>query len=712
VSRSYAGAASAAVLAAALAGVAFVAKGGTELGRSTLVEVLLLLAGGALVAAALLYGPSGRIHGGWSVLALAVLTALTVLSLLWSIAPELTFVDAGRALAYLAVFAAAVGAARLWPKGASVVAKGVLAGAALVVAYALASRVWPGALAEDELSNRIGQPYGYWNAVGTTAALIVPLALWHGSRRAGSLAGNALAYPATGLAALGILLSQSRGALAAALLVALVWFAFVPLRLRSLPVLLLPSLLAAAVAAWALSKDAFSKGLQPLAVREDVAGEFGALVVLMLLLATLAGLGAELLLRRGAPSAELRRRIGIAAIAVACAVPLVLLTSVALSDRGLGGTIDDRVDELTSETAEQPGQGAERFGAASSSRGLYWREAGKVFADRRLSGTGAGTFGISRLRHRKTHLVSRHAHGFVVQTLADTGILGLLATLALLAAWLAAAGRATGVVLPFRRSGDERPRRDWTPERIAVVALALSALAFGLQSIVDWTWFVPAPAVMALVAAGFVAGRGPVSTLAGEAGAAALPRPGPERSATLGGKRIPIPGRARLVAAAAVLLTALLCAWATWQPERAENLSDETLDLIAERDLAQAAEKASDAEDANPLSPRPLFAQASVLSAAGRRDRAAGRLERAVLRFPGEPRTWLRLATFQFGELDQPMDALETLQGALYLDPRSKAGEALFLEARTRLRQEQLAAQARPRARRRLRPRRRATGAP
>ena len=33
----------------------------------------------------------------------------------------------------------------------------------------------------------------------------------------------------------------------------------------------------------------------------------------------------------------------------------------------------------------------------------------------------------------------RHAHGYVVQTLADLGIVGLAVSLALLAAWLAAA---------------------------------------------------------------------------------------------------------------------------------------------------------------------------------------------------------------------------------------------------------------------------------
>ena len=125
----------------------------------------------------------------------------------------------------------------------------------LPVAYSLASRIWPGTLAENELSNRIGAPFQYWNAVGTVAAIAIPLALWLGSRRTGSVWWRALAYPAVGLCVLAILLTQSRGALRPRLVAAALWLAIVPLRLRSLPVIIVPALAAGAVGAWALSKD-------------------------------------------------------------------------------------------------------------------------------------------------------------------------------------------------------------------------------------------------------------------------------------------------------------------------------------------------------------------------------------------------------------------------------------------------------------------------
>lgn len=677
------------LLGGALAGIAFGAAGGTELTRTTIVEVLMVLVSGAVIVAGVLWGRRGPVYGATTLVLFAALAALTTLSVVWSQVPELAYIESGRTLAYLATFAAALAAARLAPQASPVVLKGILIGALATVAYALASRIWPGSLAETELSNRIGQPFQYWNAVGTTAALAIPAALWLGSRRTGSVLGRALAYPAVGACVLAILLTQSRGALVAAALGAIAWFAIVPLRLRSLPVLLIPAVGAGAVAAWALSKDAFSKSLQPLSAKESVAGEFGLLVVLMTLALLLAGLAVNVGLSRSAPPAHLRRRLGIAAVVVACLVPLVAFTSVAFSDRGIGGTVDDRWTELTSETDTAPTEGAGRIAGASSTRGKYWREAGKIFADRRAVGFGAGNFAAARLRYRTDASVTRHAHGFVPQTLADLGILGVALTTALLIAWLVAALRTSGLHprrLPFRRGDGAAvlPRRDWDGERTAIVALSLVAVVFGLQSVLDWTWFVPGPAAMALVAAGFVAGRGPVTAVAGDGGTVDLP-------ATQGsGWRLPRPSTGRIVAAASVAVAALILAWAVWQPEGSERQSNDALELIDARDYAGAIAETEDAADTNPLSPEPLLVRAVAETSAGQETAAARTLEQAVLKFPGDPQTWLRLASFQLGTLDRPEKAVETVRGVLFLDPLSRPGGQLFLEARARLREKQL----------------------
>jgi hypothetical protein len=668
------------LIGGALAGIAFGAAGGTELTRTSIVEVLMVLVSTVLVAAAVLWGRRGPLYGATALLMFALLAALTALSVLWSVVPELAYIEAGRTFAYLATFAAAIAAARLAPDAAGVVVKGVLIGALAVVAYALASRIWPGSLAETELSNRIGQPYQYWNAVGTTAALAIPAALWLGARHTGSVLGRALAFPAIGACALAILLTQSRGALAAALLGAVLWFAIVPLRLRSLPVVVIPALAGGAVGAWALSKDAFSESLQPLEAKEAVAGEFGLLVLLMVVGLLFAGLSLNVGAPRFRPSLRLRRRLGVVAVVVACAIPLVALTSVALS-----GTIDDRLDELTSETGTAPGEGAARVTATASSRGKYWREAGDVYGVRPGVGLGAGNFASTRLRFRNDEAVSRHAHGFVPQTLADLGIVGLLVTLALLAAWLAAALRTIGLHprrVPWKRA-QEGPvaRRDWDAERYAVVALGLVAVVFGLQSLIDWTWFVPGPMAMTLVAAGFVAGRGPVPAVGGPSVTAeSLPAAGLLRG------RVPRPENVPLAAALLLGLAGLILAWAIWQPEASDRDTTRALELIDERDYTGAVEATESAEDANPLTPDPLLVRASAQAAAGDEAAALDSLETAVLRFPGDPQTWVALTEFELRTLDRPQDALETVRGALFLDPRGKLARGLFLEARSRAR--------------------------
>ena len=63
------------VLGAALAGVAFGAAGGSELGRTTTVEVLVVLLGGAVVAAAIVWSRSGRVYGATSVALFGALAA-------------------------------------------------------------------------------------------------------------------------------------------------------------------------------------------------------------------------------------------------------------------------------------------------------------------------------------------------------------------------------------------------------------------------------------------------------------------------------------------------------------------------------------------------------------------------------------------------------------------------------------------------------------
>lgn len=733
MSRSASYAASA-LLAVALAGAAFGAQGGFDLARVTWTEIALVVAGGVVVAAAVLAARRGRIDGGLTALALAGLVVLCAVSILWSIAPDLSWLETNLTIAYLAVFAASAALARLAPDGAGAVLRAILLAVAAVVLYALATRVWP-TLARDDIFARLGEPYGYWNALGATAALGVVPALWLGSRRSGHAPANALAYPLLSLLAITIFLSYSRAAIVVAGLGALAWILFVPLRLRTLVLSAASLATAAPVIVWALHQDAFTKNSLPLSVRQEIAGEFGGFLIATLLGSLVIGLVITFAAARRPPRASARLRMGVAAGAVAVSVPVMLVIVLANSDRGLGGTIRSGYESLTSIGKHTTG-GPGRLLSASSSRGLYWHQAKLVFQSHYWKGTGAGTFGVARLRFRERsdQSVSQHAHGFVQQMAADLGTAGLVAALALALLWLGAAARTVGV-LRHRRRG---PPLGFGAERAALAALALAGIVYGAYSALDWVWFVPGPTVMALAAAGFVAGRGPLTlraagappTLAGVhpaaaraayAAPAAMPPPppppspqpsqyqsqseqstavlelpppppappGPEApppTAGPGRRRPLVPERVgRPLLALGTIVAALLAAYAIWQPLRSDQQSDRALDLSANSRYAAALAATDTAHDYDPLTPRPLLVRSAIEDARGDTKAAEQALVTAVRQFPAQPQTWLQLADYQLNTLNQPKAALETIRGALFLDPQSRAAQTVFFQASYRL---------------------------
>ena len=120
-------------------------------------------------------------------------------------------------------------------------------------AWALLTKIFPGALAEDEIYARLRAPFDYWNSVGLTAAIGVLALLWLGARRSGRAAVNALAWPGIALLEVALMLSYSRGALLALLAGLAFWFAVVPLRLRGAVVLLGATAGAAALVGWAFT---------------------------------------------------------------------------------------------------------------------------------------------------------------------------------------------------------------------------------------------------------------------------------------------------------------------------------------------------------------------------------------------------------------------------------------------------------------------------
>ena len=86
-------------------------------------------------------------------------------------------------------------------------------------------------------------------------------------------------------------------------------------------------------------------------------------------------------------------------------------------------------------------------------RTIYWARAIDVWEQHKVAGAGAGSFAQAQLKYRNEAAQGKHAHGYVHQTLADLGLLGLAISLVALVAWFLAAGRTLGLRPPGARGG-------------------------------------------------------------------------------------------------------------------------------------------------------------------------------------------------------------------------------------------------------------------
>jgi hypothetical protein len=279
-----------------------------------------------------------------------------------------------------------------------------------------------------------------------------------------------------------------------------------------------------------------------------------------------------------------------------------------------------------------------------------------------------------RTRFRDDALTVKHAHGYVVQTLADLGWAGLIVSLLAAAAWLLAAARATG----------ERRRDRGLPydaERIGMLTLVVVVLAFAAHSAIDWTWFVPANAGLAVLCAGWVVGRGPLRVRLehpeGAPGPQAPPWPHASRLARLGQRLPPL----RTLAVCTVIAIALAAAWTAFQPVRAVHAGDSAFDRLDQGQPEAAADIARIATKRNPLSVDPLFELAAIEEARGRTREAEAALERAVELQPASAEAWRRLGRLRLSTLGDPKAALSAFQAAYYLDPKSPASTSDVIEA-------------------------------
>jgi hypothetical protein len=635
----------------------FYAKGGGRLETMTATEMGLTIGGGVLFAASVLTLPARqRRYGSWTLGLMLALTALTALSIAWSVAPDDSWRDASRMLAYSAVLAGSIALVRLFASRWTAILAGITLAATVVCAYGLVTKVFPSGLPANAPA-RLQEPFGYWNALGLTAAMGVIGCMWLGARRRGHALLSAMAYPACGVLLLTLLLAYSRGALVALAGGAVLWLAIVPLRLRGAAVLLTGMVGAGVVAGWDFSQSALSDENVALAQRTAAGHELGALALVMVVVLALAGIALTFFTSRQAPSPRTRRRAGIVLWALVGLAVLALVAGLAHSHRGLTGSVSHAVSALTNPNAKPPPNTPGRLTAVASVRARYWQEALQIFSAHPALGAGAEGYATARLRYRKETLVVTHAHGFIVQTLADLGIVGLLIALALLGSWIFEARRPTRPL--------NRPPGTYTPERVGLLSMLCIVVVFGIHSLIDWTWYIPGDACVALLCAGWLAGRGPLQPAAAPAEAES------PRWHLRGGRELD----PRLVLAGAVVLAALLVAWTQWQPQRSEEAREQALALAEAGQRRASVEAARTAVSRDPVSAEARFGLAAVQEAAGLSARARATLQETVKLQPSNPQAWVELARYDLKT--RPHAALKEFQAAVYLNPESIAPEEI-----------------------------------
>ncbi|WP_320670231.1 O-antigen ligase family protein [Patulibacter defluvii] len=636
------------------------ARTGQSLDTSGPVLLAITAVSGLVAIAAALRAPGGaRAWGAGTLLAGAALVIVTGASISWSVAPDTSWIETNRTLAYVALMAGGAAAARLAPGRWQAPLGGVLLGTTVVIVLGLASKVFPAAIDPEQVYARLQDPIGYWNGIGAIAAFALVLALWLGTRRTGYRPLNATAYPIAALAVLTLLLSYSRGSLIAAGIGALVWILLAPRRLHSLLVLVVGVLGGGFVGIWTFANAALSTDKVLLAARESAGAELGVLLIGTIVVLLAAGLAIEFATVFTGVTPLERRRLGVFVACVVAVIPVAGVALVATSDRGLGGSVSNAWHQLTDPDAAVPGGDPSRLTAASSFRSQYWRQARDVFEIQPLHGVGAGAFGAVQPRVRKNGYVARHAHGWIPQTLADLGWVGMLVSLGFGLAFVAAAIRGLGLRGPLRHAA-RQPERDGTAAAVAVVA------TFAVASMADWTWFVPGVALPPMLLAGWVIGRG--------AEAAFRPRPRPS---------IAVASRRTAYAAALLVAFAIGC-FSIAQPWRSVRAQNDALAAIDRDDLATAEKRARDARSLDPLSTEADYVLAGILVRRGDLEGARRLYENAIELQPAIPDSWQRLASFELYDADRPFNAQRAAGIALRLAPTSSVATSVAVAASRR----------------------------
>jgi hypothetical protein len=550
-------------------------------------------------------GAPSTTREGW--LGVALLTAFgawCALTMLWSVAPDQSWLEANRSLAYALVALLALGLGATSPRAIERIALGWLVVATAVALYALAGKAAPGTFAPDEPIARLRAPLQYWNALALVCAMGLPVALRTLTDTARDPRPRLAALAASYALLLTIGLTYSRGGFVALAVALIVLTALGTRRLRGLAAFALAAVATAPVLVVAFTLDGLTNNEATLGQRIHDGRIFGAVALIML--------GLLLAAAQRALRFERHRRLprefeawawqGLAAVA---AVAVVGAAVYVVADH-------DRVwHSFTDVKQDRQYDPARLVSTNSGNRWVWWKEAAGAFSDRPVGGWGAGSFGTVHLRYRQQPLGVQQPHNVELQWLSETGIVGFVLALG-------------GLMMLFVAATARLRRIESGGERELAVALLAAAAGWLVHGVVDWDWDIPAVTLPPLIFLGVLAAR-PHARRRDE------PFADPEERG--------IGARAFGLAAVALLLSGALASAAL--PALSQSRT-EAAETAASSDTA--ARDADVAARLNPVAVRPLIVASSVEIRRGRLVEARRRLLEAAGRQPDSAEVWYRLA--------------------------------------------------------------------
>lgn len=625
-----------------------------------------------------------------SLSALLLFGAWTGLTALWSLSPGRTVAELSRISSYAAILALAIVTVRADTR--KHLLGGVLTAILAVSALSLLSRLHPSAFPANETAaflagarSRLNWPLNYWNALAAFAAIGMPLAL-HLAASARRLVLRSAAAATIPLLVAVIYLTFSRGGwieLGAGLLVLL---ALSPHRLALLASVLTSGVGAALLIAAIRQRPAIISGLT--GARAESQGS--ALIAATLLVCLGVGLlqaALSLLHRHRAGSwAALRGPSPLRSVPsfawVGGLVALALLAFLLASGPSELAHAWSRFENpAISVKAGQP-VSARLFAFSGNGRWQYWLACLEAFASHPI-GIGAGAFQLWWFAHGSLYSYVINAHSLYFETLAETGLPGILLLLAFFAAGLGGALRRMRAAKPSPRASSSRRPRDedglllvdaGVEDRSVLAAIVASCLVFCVAAIYDWVWQIPAlPALLLLLLAAGAAGasgrsRSAASRVAASAGSrvaasaashAAVPRTSAARSSLS-----PMRGARRVAFVVVGLLGIAVIAW----PLSSEISLRQSKSAASAGALHGALSDARSAQQAQPFSAEPPLQRALVLERQRRLHAAAAAARRAIEGASSDWRSWLVLSRIE-AERGRQGAALAAWRKARSLDP-------------------------------------------